>query len=331
MIAGDAVESVLQCPYCRGTAFSSSEAAIACNQCGSDFPNRHGIVNTLIRPSADVLQEIRGGMKEAGIAGAPIESYIFRHTPRIETLAERKARTKDDGYYSMTELNFEKACGHLSLRGTESILEVGGNFEFPFMRMFAQHGCRCYETNIFFYYDEASERDGSINRIAGDMMALPYRDDAFDVVLFSAALHHAPDLDIAVSEISRVLKRGGTALILTEPSSALLKRMLNYFDKKSGEIGRDEDVHEGEYAASKYKKLFHKHGFSVIETFFSPFYDERLKTANVGRVRFAPVARVVAAAWKVAPLRRALIRYGLPVGQALLGLQLNLVLRKTSA
>ncbi|MQA94918.1 MAG: methyltransferase domain-containing protein [Streptosporangiales bacterium] len=49
--------------------------------------------------------------------------------------------------------------------------------------------------------------------VTGDVGALPFDDDSFDVIVSSSALHHWPDLDAAAAEVGRVLRPGGQVLI----------------------------------------------------------------------------------------------------------------------
>jgi len=53
------------------------------------------------------------------------------------------------------------------------------------------------------------------NFIAGDMMQLPFAQGAFDCVTCGWVLEHLPDPRPGLEEIGRVLKPGGSALILT--------------------------------------------------------------------------------------------------------------------
>ena len=58
---------------------------------------------------------------------------------------------------------------------------------------------------------EAKKGDVPANLIfeVADATALPYRDDSFDAVIISNALHIIPEPERALSEIDRVLKSGG--------------------------------------------------------------------------------------------------------------------------
>jgi ubiquinone/menaquinone biosynthesis C-methylase UbiE len=46
--------------------------------------------------------------------------------------------------------------------------------------------------------------------ICGDAFMLPFPEQSFDFVVANSLLHHFPDLNRATSEISRVLRQGGT-------------------------------------------------------------------------------------------------------------------------
>jgi SAM-dependent methyltransferase len=60
--------------------------------------------------------------------------------------------------------------------------------------------------------------DGRWRSVVGevaDVCALPFADDSFDVVTAMHMLYHAPDKDLAVAEISRVLRPGGKLIATT--------------------------------------------------------------------------------------------------------------------
>jgi ubiquinone/menaquinone biosynthesis C-methylase UbiE len=70
--------------------------------------------------------------------------------------------------------------------------------------------------------DEARERvagtdaDTAVRLLQGDAAALPIRDDAVDLAVYVATLHHLPSRDLRVAsldELARVLAPGGRALV----------------------------------------------------------------------------------------------------------------------
>jgi SAM-dependent methyltransferase len=59
--------------------------------------------------------------------------------------------------------------------------------------------------------------DSRVARVRGEIEALPFGDERFDVVIVAAALHYAVDLSRALSELGRVLRPGGGLVIADSP------------------------------------------------------------------------------------------------------------------
>ena len=57
-----------------------------------------------------------------------------------------------------------------------------------------------------------------VETVRTDAERLPFENEAFDLVLGHAILHHIPDLDRAFSEFKRVLRPGGAIVFCGEPS-----------------------------------------------------------------------------------------------------------------
>jgi ubiquinone/menaquinone biosynthesis C-methylase UbiE len=60
---------------------------------------------------------------------------------------------------------------------------------------------------------DAALPGGAVELSVGDVAALPYPDDSFDVVVSSLSMHEWPEVDRASAELARVLRPGGTAAI----------------------------------------------------------------------------------------------------------------------
>ena len=58
----------------------------------------------------------------------------------------------------------------------------------------------------------------SVQGKVADAETLPYDDDTFDLVIGHAVIHHIPDVELAFSEMRRVLKPGGRVVICGEPT-----------------------------------------------------------------------------------------------------------------
>ena len=62
--------------------------------------------------------------------------------------------------------------------------------------------------------DEAEKRGGGVNFVRGDVTAMPFEANSFDLVTTSLVLEHVEALERALSEIARVLEPGGRFLFL---------------------------------------------------------------------------------------------------------------------
>ena len=58
----------------------------------------------------------------------------------------------------------------------------------------------------------------AIDGKVADAESIPYPDDSFDLVVGHAVLHHIPDVELALTEVLRVLKPGGRFVFAGEPT-----------------------------------------------------------------------------------------------------------------
>lgn len=114
--------------------------------------------------------------------------------------------------------------------------------------------------------------------LVGDMLALPFPDASFDIVTTGYGLRNVPDLDRAIGEIHRVLKKGGRALSLdfNRPANGLVRAAyLLYLNAVGGALGwvlhRDPDTYRYIPAsirtypgAEAVARLMETHGFDEV-------------------------------------------------------------------
>ena len=109
--------------------------------------------------------------------------------------------------------------------------------------------------------------------VAGSVTALPFHDETFDLVFSHGVIHHLPETEAAVREFHRVLKPGGTALVMVYHRASLnyyfpimlLRRALIallLLPKAPAIVarltGEPEDVISG------HRRLLSEHGFRYI-------------------------------------------------------------------
>ena len=69
------------------------------------------------------------------------------------------------------------------------------------------------EKRLKWHDNLADHGDGGWSFSAADILALPFYDHSFDLVIVSEVLEHVPDHDLAVKEILRVLKPGSDLIV----------------------------------------------------------------------------------------------------------------------
>lgn len=121
--------------------------------------------------------------------------------------------------------------------------------------------------------------------VRGDVTALPFKSDEFEVVTCYSLLHHVKDVDKLIEECFRVLKKGGVVYTDNDPNVffqqafgwwrkmrfAMSKRKFKKeFGREFYEIYSLAEYHRnfGGMDPFKLKEKFEKAGFSKVEIFF---------------------------------------------------------------
>lgn len=115
----------------------------------------------------------------------------------------------------------------------------------------AATGARVVGLDITHRMIELARAKGSAARfLVGDMLALPFADNSFDLVTTGYGLRNVPDLTRAIDEIRRVLRPGGRVLSLdfNRPTNAMVRAAyLAYLTAVGGALGwalhRDPDTY----------------------------------------------------------------------------------------
>jgi len=329
----NSILETLGCENCGSKPMSiPSQTEIACQTCNRRWSiGPKGCINSLTSPSPSVLNEINGMMNEHSGKFKDINDFLFQKKESISKLADRIQASDLEGlpknYFRSTLQNFEYAFSRLKISGKEKVLEIGAEHDCPFLSRFSDKGCECFATNLFFTYEDGKKPQA--NPIIADMNDLPFRNNTFDVVLMSATSHHSPNLPGLFQELSRVTKPGGILLMLNEPTYGVLKHSLDWIGlgtKKGG--NRNHSINENEYSAFQYTKLGNMSGFKIRESFFSVYYDNKLRSGDVSGVRFTPLAKVASSLWKWNIFRKLITTWLLFPLQQLIGLELNAIYTK---
>lgn len=157
---------------------------------------------------------------EAGSLKAAVQAHWQRETCGTRSVAtdERKeffAKIERERYawepYIPTFARFERARG---LR----LLEIGVGAGTDFVN-WVRHGAIASgidltEQGVSLTRERIAAESLSADIQVADAEALPFPDNSFDIVYSYGVLHHSPDTVRAIKEVHRVLRPGGTALIM---------------------------------------------------------------------------------------------------------------------
>ncbi len=114
-----------------------------------------------------------------------------------------------------------------------------------------------------------------------DVRKLPYKDNSFNSILSNCALEHVEEINIALSEVGRVLTKGGH-LIMTVPGELLNgfppKRFLESIGiRKLGEKFLDDynkkQAHRNILTSNQWEKLLNEAGLKTFYHFY--LFDEK--------------------------------------------------------
>ncbi|MGD9573703.1 MAG: bifunctional demethylmenaquinone methyltransferase/2-methoxy-6-polyprenyl-1,4-benzoquinol methylase UbiE [Thermoleophilia bacterium] len=87
--------------------------------------------------------------------------------------------------------------------------------------------------------EKAAARGQDVEFVAGDALALPFGDDAFDAATVAFGIRNVSDLDAGLAEMTRVVRPGGKVVVLEITTPRRLRRFYEvWFDRVVPRLGR---------------------------------------------------------------------------------------------
>ena len=124
-----------------------------------------------------------------------------------------------------------------------------------------------------------SNNNKQIKFIEGDLNSLPIKNNSMDLVICALALTHLPDIKVAISELTRVVKVGGHVIISDiNPWLVTLGGQADFYDK-AGKYGY---VRNYAHWHSNYIQAFNKNNLRIVQCAEPILNVEHLKLAQEG-------------------------------------------------
>ncbi len=188
---------------------------------------------------------------------------------RYVMLMPNVGKTVEKPYYSATlSMTKNSPCGGYAL-------DIGcGENPYTFQKCFNNYIGMDIDINVL---KKVSQDLPNASLIGASGSRAPFRDESFDLIICTEVLEHLRNPKEMVSEISRVLTRGGKAII-SIPSLSLPQTIILWFAYKTKRISEkpyQSPDHVTEYAkfrvtphfeeTSNLFKLFRRHGLEILD------------------------------------------------------------------
>ncbi|MDD5355581.1 MAG: class I SAM-dependent methyltransferase [Candidatus Omnitrophica bacterium] len=321
---------LLRCPNCSNNKYKCDvlkeneleirEGTIECEKCGLKIKIMGGIIDLLFNSSSEIEKERMGTVK------------FFKENPQSK---ERILDLPDVN--SPNTANFYFVLDNLDLQGNELVLDAGAGFGWA-AKEFAKRGCQSIAVDIseeaLAFSEFYIEQGIYIDRVLAHMEALPFKNSIFDIVCINAALHHSSNLNAAVKELARVLKKDGRLVVVNEPVGGLIPKKDYALDAREA-----HDQNDHLYSVFAYKKACLVNGLDPV-VYFPPSIDQILKqrSSYIHKVTGEPesinskmkgiFSRLIGYFWDIEPFRRFFIRYLFYPSMIIAGLTLVLIAEK---
>lgn len=218
------VAQMLICPDCRGDlSLSGDRKSFICQKCSSSFEIKND--NFFILLPKNMSEKKKAIMNWWGTHKPDLDAYIVG-SENIEEGTWEYYRNTDRKWFKWHHPwsarkfpIFNEWIDYPSLAG-KKVLEIGSGAGTMF-EQFCGMGIGCHAVELNYPCAFLTHRRTELNNFKGkgfvynaDGENLPFKDKTFDFVLSYGVLHHSEDTQKAFDEVYRVLKPGGSFLIM---------------------------------------------------------------------------------------------------------------------
>ncbi|MCP3934574.1 MAG: methyltransferase domain-containing protein [Actinomycetia bacterium] len=278
------VESRLRCPNCASAGQPSAgsgaerlgerdnQGELVCETCNASYPVVDGIPHIHLDDHTwrskkaesagwEALSAELGQLHYEGIGAPPVDFKIpyIPHEP-----------------WATFGRGFDKLFGDLEIGGADT-LDIGAGRPWA-AKQFALRGARsatAVDVNphpvvgLGRGWEMAAEAGVHLELLVGDSERLPLADNSMDICFISAALHHSNFIRNLTSEMARVLRPGGVAVVANEPTRAAFEDESTVLNEVA-QLELRHGITERRPTAAEYLEAMLAAGFDIEQVHLGP-------------------------------------------------------------
>ena len=205
----DFLRTSLACPACKSALNGST--ALRCESCQVEYVIHLGGIPAMLRPE---LTTPENPSPNWYTTRKRFEAEHFSSVPDTYFESLSSAANETNPYQMKLSKQMENVFA--TAGSGAAVLDIGGGAR-GYIEKFGLQSTAVV-TDISLNWLTSVQRPGDrSNFVASDCEELPFFDGSFDLVVINGVLHHVPRQACALREIDRVLKPGGSAIVI-EPA-----------------------------------------------------------------------------------------------------------------